>query len=209
MLSPQTEWPVVATDPRETRLLLARYVAVLALIPAICGFIGRSLIGGFTPIDLGLGAAIVGYVLAFISVGVIAKAIGALAPTFEADNTTKNALKLTVYSYTPAWLAGAFLLVPGLSFLSMLGLYGFYLLWLGLPPLMRAPRDKAFPYALVVAFIAVILAVITAFLPYAIMRAGRYYVAHRPAPLNDVLGTANQGASNIWRQAGGKSAMVN
>jgi len=173
MFSPQTEWPIIAQDPGETRMVLARHVAILALIPAIARFVGGSLIGGFTPIDLGVGDAIAGYILAFVSVVIVAVSIRSLAPTFGADKTTKNALKLTVYSYTPAWLAGIFLLVPGLSFLSILGLYGFYLLWLGLPVLMRAPRDKALPYALLVVLIALVLAIVTTFLPYAIMRGGR------------------------------------
>jgi len=173
MFSPQAAWPIIAQDPGETRMVLARHVAVLALIPAIARFVGGSLIGGFTPIDLGVGDAIAGYILAFVSVVIVAVSIRSLAPTFGADKTTKNALKLTVYSYTPAWLAGIFLLVPGLSFLSILGLYGFYLLWLGLPVLMRAPRDKALPYALLVVLIALVLAIVTTFLPYAIMRGGR------------------------------------
>jgi hypothetical protein len=170
MFSPQTEWPAIAKDPGETRAFLARYVVCLGLIPAIAGFVGGTLIGSFRPIALGLGDAVVGYLLTFASVAVMSAIINALALTFGADNSTGNALKLTVYSYTPAWLAGAFLLVPGLSFLSVLGLYGFYLLWLGLPPLMRAPRDKALPYALVVVVVALILAIITAYVPYAVMR---------------------------------------
>jgi hypothetical protein len=173
MLSPQTEWPIVAQDPGEARMGLARHVAILALIPATARFVGSSLIGGFTPIGLGLGDAVVGYILAFVSVAIVAASIRALAQTFGADKTTKNALKLTVYSYTPAWLAGVFLLVPGLSFFSILGLYGFYLLWTGLPVMMRAPRDKALPYALVVVLIALVLAVVTTILPNAIMRSGR------------------------------------
>ena len=71
-----------------------------------------------------------------------------------------NALKLTAYSYTPAWLAGIFLLVPGLSFLMILGLYGLYLMWLGLPPLMQAPREKALPYAAAVIVIAVVIQIV-------------------------------------------------
>ena len=173
MFSPQTEWPIIAQDKGETRMRLALHVAVLALIPAISGFVGGALIGGYTPLDLGLKNAIAGYILAFVCIVIIAASIRTLAPTFEADKTTRNALKLTVYSYTPAWLAGIFLLIPGLSFLSILGLYGFYLLWIGLPALMRAPRDKALPYALVVVCIALVLALITTFLPYAIMRGGR------------------------------------
>jgi hypothetical protein len=58
-----------------------------------------------------------------------------------------NALKLAAYAHTPAWLAGIFLLVPGLSVLAILGLYGVYLLWSGLPPLMHAPPETTLAYA--------------------------------------------------------------
>jgi hypothetical protein len=172
MLSPQSEWAVIAGEPSQARALFARYVAILALIPAISGFVGGSLIGGFTPIVLGLGNAVVHYLLAFTSVAVLMAILSTLAPTFGADKNAANALKLTVYSYTPVWLAGIFLLVPGLRFLSILGLYGVYLLWVGLPPMLRAPRGKALPFALVVALIAVAVEIITAFLPYAIMSRG-------------------------------------
>ena len=85
MFSPQAEWPIIAQDPGETRMVLARHVAVLAFIPAIARFVGGSLIGGFTPIDLGLADAIAGYILAFVSVVIVAVSIRALAPTFGAD----------------------------------------------------------------------------------------------------------------------------
>jgi hypothetical protein len=42
---------------------------------------------------------------------------------------------------------GIFLLLPGLSFLTILGLYGFYLLWTGLPIVMRTPPRRALAYA--------------------------------------------------------------
>jgi hypothetical protein len=113
-------------------------------------------------------SAIVGYVMAFVVTFVVALIVDALAPTFGAQKNFPNALKLTVYSYTPAWLAGIFLLIPGLSFLAILGLYGLYLLWLGLPPLMLAPRDKALPYAATVVVCAVIIALVLGFIQAAI-----------------------------------------
>ena len=160
----------VAGEPGETLALFVRYVAVLALIPAIAGLIGSSLIGGYTPILSGLVTAIVTYLLTFVTVALVAVIIDALASTFGAKKNVPNALKLTIYSYTPAWLAGVFLLIPGLSFLSILGLYGFYLLWLGLPPLMGAPRDKALPYAAAVVMCALILAIVAGLIPNAMLR---------------------------------------
>jgi hypothetical protein len=165
LLTPQTEWPVVAREPDDTSALFTQYVAILALIPALSGFIGGSLIGGYTPIVAGLIGAVVSYLLTFVTVFLVAMIVDALAPTFGGERNLQNALKLTVYSYTPAWLAGIFFLIPGLSFLTILGLYGLYLLWLGLPPLMQAPRDKALPYAVAIVVCAVILAILVTFVP--------------------------------------------
>jgi len=101
----------------------------------------------------------------------VALIIDALAPRFGAQKSFPNALKLAVYSHTPAWLAGIFLLVPGLSFLTILGLYGFYLLWTGLPPLMRTPREQALPYAAAVVVCALVLAIVLGVIQVALFGA--------------------------------------
>jgi hypothetical protein len=160
MLAPQAEWPVIAQEPGEPGILLVRYVAILAVIPALARFIGSSLIGGYTPVVFGVIGAIVSYFLTFGVVYAVAAVIEGLAGSFGARRDFRNAFKLSVYSYTPVWLAGIFLLVPGLNFLTILGLYGFYLLWLGLPPLLEAPREKAFGYACAVLVCAVVLALV-------------------------------------------------
>ena len=162
LLRPQTEWQEIARERGEPALLFTHYVAILALIPALAGFIGSSLIGRYSPIFSGLVSAVVGYLMTFVVVFIVALIVDALAPTFGAQKNFPNAFKLVVYSYTPAWLAGIFLLVPGLSFLTILGLYGLYLLWLGLPPLMQAPRDKALAYAVAVVVCAVIIQIVIA-----------------------------------------------
>jgi len=164
LLTPQTEWPVIAREPGDVSVLFTRYVAILALIPALAGFIGMSLVGSYVPFFSGLISAVFGYVMTFVVVYVVALIVDALAPTFDAQKNFPNALKLTVYSFTPFWLAGIFLLVPGLSFLRVLGLYGIYLAWVGLPPLMLAPRDKALAYAATAVVCAVILVIVTAFI---------------------------------------------
>jgi hypothetical protein len=159
LLTPQTEWPVIAREKAEAPGGFLRYVAVLALIPALARFIGTSLIGWYAPIWSSLAGALVTYLSGFAVVYALALIIDALAPLFGARKDFASALELAVYSCTPVWLAGVFLLVPGLSFLVILGLHGVYLIWTGLPILMRAPADKALPYAAVVAGCALIVAV--------------------------------------------------
>jgi hypothetical protein len=173
LLTPKSEWPVIARESGDPTYLFTNYVAILAAIPAICGFIGGSIIGTTLPvvgtirvgIVAGLVSAIVRYLLAFVTVYVVALITDALAPTFDAQKDQQNSLKLAVYSMTPAWLAGVFLLIPGLRSLGILGLYGFYLFWVGLEPLMRAPKEKALVYAAAV----VVCAIIISFLVSAIL----------------------------------------
>jgi len=158
IVSPKTEWPVIAGEPGDVGYLFSNYVAILAAIPAVCGFIGRLLIGA--PIIGSLIIAVVGYLLAFVSVYIVAWVVNLLAPTFSSQKDFSSALKVTVYSYTASWLAGVFLLIPALSFLTILGLYGLYLLYLGLPPLMKTPSEKAIWYTVTIVVCAIIVAIV-------------------------------------------------
>src|SRR4051812_4514293 len=120
MLTPKTEWLVIEREPGEPAYLFSNYVAILAAIPAVCGFIGASIIGISLPIVgtvrvgivSGIVSALVQYVLAFVMVYVMGLIIDALAPTFKGQKNQANALKLAVYSMTPVWLAGVFSLIP-------------------------------------------------------------------------------------------------
>ncbi len=167
ILTPKTEWPVIDREPGDVTYLFKNYVAILAAIPAICGFIGTSLVGfnisGLgtvrMPVASGLGNAIIGYLLTFVIVYAVALIADALALTFGGRKNFGSALKLTVYSYTPAWLCGFFFLIPGLRFLTILGLYGLYLLWLGLPVLMKSPQEKSLLYAAAIVVCAIVLGI--------------------------------------------------
>src|SRR5262245_1471596 len=160
LLSPQAEWKVIEQEQDTLFDLLISYVAILAAISEIAHFIGQSLIGGYAPIVPSLVRAVVVYLVAFAMVYIIAGVIDLLAPRFGAEKNFPNAVKLSAYSHTPLWLAGIFLLVPGLSFLLILGLYGFYLLWMRLPMLMQVTNDKALPYAAPVTASALIPAIV-------------------------------------------------
>jgi hypothetical protein len=142
-----------------------KYDAILALIPAIAGFIGLSLVGVKVPvgtfrvpIGAGLVNAVISYLFAFVLVYIVALAVDLLAPYFHGQKNFTSALKLSVYSFTPVWLAGIFLLIPGLRFLTILGLYALYLMGSGLPVLMRTPRDGTMAYTALVAVVAIIVA---------------------------------------------------
>lgn len=170
LVDPPAAWTRVEKEPGDVIFLLSGYVAVLALIPALARLIGASLIGVIVPggevvhepIFDGLFSAIFGYVATFAQVLLVALLIDVLAPRFGGERSFAGALNLAVYSFTPVWLAGIFLLLPGLRFLSFTALYGVYLLTKGLPVVMKSPAENAKRYAAAVAVFAVALMVLSA-----------------------------------------------
>ena len=170
-LSPTTEWPVIAGEPASTAGLITGYVAPLAAIGAIAGFIGGSIVGQGSlflgtyriPVLTGAVIAAIGFVMAIVGVIVLSLVISALAPNFGAEKNSALALKVAVYSYTPFWIASALRIVPSLGTLAVLaGLYSLYLLYLGLPRLMKCPEDKAAGYTAVVVICAFVITVVIA-----------------------------------------------
>ena len=169
LLTPNTEWPAIAEESTSTSSLITSYVVPLAALGAVAGFIGGSLVGMSlpfvghyrVPIMTGLAGACFAFVMAIVGVLILAFIINALAPTFGAEKNSAQAIKLAVYSYTPAWLAGVLQILPALSVLGIIaGLYGIYLLYLGLPRLMKSPPEKSAAYTAVIVVCAIVLSVV-------------------------------------------------
>jgi hypothetical protein len=207
LLQPKATWEVIDTEPSTIGGLYRGYVAPLAAIPAVCGAIGSTLIGtGMFGVTVRVGvvpaivSGILNFVFALIGVYVIAMIIDALAPNFGGTKNQTQAFKVAAYSYTPGWVAGVLMLLPSLSPLMIIaGLYGLYLLYLGLPRLMKAPEDKALPYTGVVVVVAIVVSLVIGAIVGAVgVAVGGFgamgSLAHQDAK---VSGNVNVGGTNI------------
>ncbi len=168
-LTPKTEWPVIAAEATSTGSLVSGYVVPMAAIGAIAGFIGGSIVGTSVPflgtyrapVMSGLVAALFVFCMTIVGVFVLSFIINTLAPKFGGEQNSAQALKVAVYSCTPAWIAGALQVVPMLAVFGIFAaLYSLYLLYLGLPRLMKSAEDKAAAYTAVVVVCAIVLSVV-------------------------------------------------
>jgi hypothetical protein len=166
LLQPTKEWPVIDTEQTTIAGLYTGYIIPLAAIGPLASLIGWSVFGlrlPFVgsmkiPISFGIRNAVIVYVLGLVGVFVLGLIIDALAPTFAGQKNQIQALKVAAYSYTAAWVGGIFNLIPALAILGLLvSFYSLYLLYLGLPVLMKAPQDKAVGYTVVVIIVAIVL----------------------------------------------------
>jgi hypothetical protein len=156
LLSPTTEWPVIAAEPTDAARLYQGYVLPLAAIPPLCTLLG----GMLSSLQLGLGftisTAILGYVMSLLGVFLVGLIIAKLAPRFGGQEDLVQGLKVAAYSSTASWIAGVFHLVPYLGIVgTLLSLYGLYLFYTGLPVLMRTPQSNSLAYTITVIVIAI------------------------------------------------------
>jgi len=154
LMRPRETWlQINAEDGNPGRIYLG-YLVFLAAIPAVAGFIGYSLVGvgafGISvrvPVVQGLVSMVVGYVLSLAMVYVLALIANMLAPRFQAQQDMRSAFKLVAYASTAGMLGGVFSILPSLAMLGLLAaLYSVYLLYTGIPVLMKAPQEKAVGY---------------------------------------------------------------
>ncbi|MHB1058447.1 MAG: Yip1 family protein [Rhodanobacter sp.] len=166
LTTPRSEWPVIAAEPATASGLYTGYIMVVAALPAIAGFIKGSLIGsgafGITvraSIGGGITRMVLGYLLSLVVAYLMALIVNALASTFGGQKDMTQALKTVAYAWTASWIAGIGVIVPWLGVLILIagGIYGIYLLYLGLPHTMKCPQDKAGGYTAVSVIIAIVL----------------------------------------------------
>jgi hypothetical protein len=185
ILKPKEEWVKIKEEKITLAELFTQYAMILLAIPAVAQFIGWSLIGRRIPFVgwyrlgffQGLLRAILFYVLTLVSVYLFGIIINALAPTFSSKSDATAAMKLAVYSMTPAWVAGVLYIIPLLDILVILAsLYGIYIMYLGFVcPMMDTPKEKVIAYMIVSLIVVVIVWVIVAVILGAIFAVGGVY----------------------------------
>ncbi|HTY13450.1 MAG TPA: Yip1 family protein [Candidatus Omnitrophota bacterium] len=148
------------------------YPLVLALVQPVAIMIGYWLIGlwigsnGYVRMSFlnSFYSALVAYFLSLLGVAVMAFLIMVLANYFQVESDMPSAAKLAVYASTAPLLCGIFQLIPGIRILMILGLYGAYQLYTGIPKLLKAAHDKEPPFTFTSIIAGIILMLLINFL---------------------------------------------
>lgn len=180
ILKPREAWEKIGAEEGSEIQLYKEYLLLLAAIPALALFLGRWIVGIRIPFfgihRLSLGASlfnsVISYILTVAGVWVLGKVISLLATNFGGARDDFKGSKLAVYSYTPFFIAGILYLIPSLGALVFIaGLYGLYLLYLGLPIVMATPKEKSMAYTIVIIVSVILIYIIVASITAAILGA--------------------------------------
>lgn len=156
---PDREWEAIRNHSESISMLYLGHILLLALIPAAAGFYGTTQVGwqiGDGQIirltqssALQLSALFYGAMLAGIYI--IGRFIDFFAATYEVKNDKPRGVILAAYTATPVFLMGVIAVYPNIWVNMTAGLiavaYAVYLLYEGLPILMKIPPERGFMFA--------------------------------------------------------------
>ncbi|MBI1211940.1 MAG: DUF1282 domain-containing protein [Alphaproteobacteria bacterium] len=169
LLSPAAEWDRIDDEGADVVDIYRSYILPLAGVAVLADFVGGAVIGSGTPFFGGLMQAVVSLGAACAAVYALALIINALGPQFGAEDEFGQAFKVAAFFPTAGWLASVFLVLPALWFMALIGwLYSLYLLYVGLPKLMKPAPDKSMTYLLAVIGCSVVLGVLVFLIRWAV-----------------------------------------
>jgi hypothetical protein len=156
IFTPRSEWRVIQAESTSISRLYSGYVMPMAAFAAVMSFIRMSVVGvdvptGGTlrvPFASGVFTSLLTFVMSLVGLYLVGLVINGLASAFGGRPDQRQALKTAAYALTPAWLGTALSFLPMGSLLQFVaGLYGVYVLYIGLPIMMQAKEDGAGGYA--------------------------------------------------------------
>lgn len=170
--NPDSEWVRIRDEKATISQHYMTHTLILALIPAICGYIGTTKMGwtvgasdtiytltaqsAFFLCVLFYGAMVTGVV-------VLGKFIDFISVTYQdkKEGTPLRGIALATYTSTPLFLCGFAALYPILWLDLILVLaaiaYAVYLLYEGVPILMDIPKERGFVFASAIITVAMVM----------------------------------------------------
>lgn len=156
---PDREWESIRNDYESTSMLYLGHVLLLALIPAAAAFYGATQAGWqigdgqLIRLTQSSGLQLCGLFYAAMLAGIylLGRFIDFFAATYEVKDDKPRGIILAAYTATPVFLLGITAAYPNIWVNMMVGTiavaYSVYLLYEGLPILMKIPADRGFMFA--------------------------------------------------------------
>jgi hypothetical protein len=178
---PRAEWEQIRDEETNIPSILFGYVLPLAAIPPLCGAIGSLAFGEHygdavvrTPVATILVSAIVTLFASVALVYLLGILINTVAENFDAEKNEIASQKIAAYAMTPAFMSGVFSLWPPLWWVSLIGIgMTAFLIYRGLPILMKAEPERALGYTTTVMIAGLIAFIVLFALAGCVTQVGR------------------------------------
>jgi len=156
LISPNDTWKKISAEDNTISGHLLGYVLILAAIGPVAGYIGTTTVGWqigareavkLSP-ESALSISVMYYIMTVLAVIGLGLLVQWMAKTYKGDCIIGRAISLAGYTATPIFLIGIAEIYPVLWVNLVIGLpalgYTVYLLYSGVPIMMKVTEDKGF-----------------------------------------------------------------
>ena len=172
IFQPTSTWQTIAEMPESTLRRYLAYPAILALLPAIAWYFGTTEAGWMVmghEVQLSDDSAaniwLLFYLTELVVIGVIGYSIHWMATTYGAESSTSRGIVIASFCATPLFLFGLFGFAPQMWIDFLVGLaalsYAVFLLYSGIPIVMKIPTERGFLFASAVIAIGMVMIVVS------------------------------------------------
>ena len=167
---PANQWRTIAELPESSFRTLVLYPCIMAILPAVAWYYGTSRVGwsvgdhGDTiklTVESARQLSVLFYLAMVACVVVIGYFIHWMSDTYGADSTVTKGIVIAGMASTPMFLAGAVGFYPLLWLDLLIGVaavsWAVYLLYLGIPIIMKIPEERGFLFSSAVLGVALVI----------------------------------------------------
>jgi len=157
--SPHEAWVHIREQDDSVMLTYLKFIIPISLLPAVAWYVGSVEVGwqlGERVIKLTSESAMqimaLFYLAMLIGTGFLGYMVHWMSVTYEAENSTvAKGVRIAAYTLAPLFVCGATGFYPMLWLDMLLGCaaaaYAVYLLYIGVPIVMKIPEERGFLYA--------------------------------------------------------------
>lgn len=170
LVKPASQWRAISELPESTLKTLLLYPCILAIFPAVAWYYGTSVVGWtvgehgesikLTP-ESARQICILFYITMVTCVAIIGYSIHWMASTYGAQSTITRGIVTAGLIATPLFVAGLTGFHPVLWLDLLLGViavsWSVYLMYLGIPIMMKIPEERGFLFSSAVLAIAMVI----------------------------------------------------
>ncbi|MBN2598000.1 MAG: DUF1282 family protein [Marinifilaceae bacterium] len=148
-IQPEQAWESISIQKNSPKQLFSILILPLLLLMAVCNFTGYQLFeqNPLQHLNMHLFSASTTFLFSILSIYISTLLVSKFAQFQNREDRFNRAFTLISFSFVPGILFNSLaFLIPTINYLTILGLFSFYILYKGISPILSIPDDKKSGY---------------------------------------------------------------
>lgn len=160
IISPVLAWKEISVEDMSRTEVILAYLLPMSIIVGLCSLLGTLLFSGIEDsfsFSYVLINGLISFIIIFLEVYLSSWLIWELAISFSSSSDSNRIFSLVIFSHAPFFLIlSLYKLFPALLFFLFIGVYSFYLFWLGYDNFSGIEKEKKTIFVVLSGFVMIL-----------------------------------------------------